>query len=104
MPYFALISLALFGRVPASTSQESLRAQDAAGEELTGVGLQGTRLTGQDLLDFEPALKEGLAGAWVYTQDGQVRPDQMLRAWREKLQEMPSLSSKSGLHCCKLTF
>ena len=44
------------------------------------------RLDGEALLSFEPALKPGLAGGWYYDGDAHLRPDVLLRSWRESLE------------------
>ncbi len=43
------------------------------------------RIEGEELPDFDPALKAGLAGAFYYADDAQVRPDRLAMAWTEKL-------------------
>jgi D-amino-acid dehydrogenase len=35
------------------------------------------------VLELEPALRQGLAGGWYYPDDTQLRPDKLMRAWRE---------------------
>lgn len=45
------------------------------------------RLTADDLLEFEPALKPGLAGGWYYEHDARLRPDKLLRSWRGRLED-----------------
>jgi D-amino-acid dehydrogenase len=40
---------------------------------------------GTDLLDFDPALHEGLAGAYLYRDDGCVRPDKLNTSWMKWL-------------------
>ena len=45
------------------------------------------RIEGGDLTDFEPALKPGLAGAFHYPGDAQVRPDVLNRNWTEQLRK-----------------
>jgi D-amino-acid dehydrogenase len=49
--------------------------------------LGATRYDGRALLELEPALKPGSAGAWHYTTDGQLHPEKLMRAWRQVLQE-----------------
>ena len=39
------------------------------------------------LLELEPALKPGSAGAWHYETDGHLRPDKLMLAWRRVLQD-----------------
>jgi D-amino-acid dehydrogenase len=43
------------------------------------------KLNGAELASMEPALKEGLAGAWFYEGDAHLRPDRLMEAWEEKL-------------------
>jgi D-amino-acid dehydrogenase len=38
------------------------------------------------LLNLEPALKPGCAGAWHYLTDGHLRPDKLMLAWRRVLE------------------
>jgi D-amino-acid dehydrogenase len=44
------------------------------------------RMDGDALLDFEPALKPGLAGGWYYHDDAHLRPDKLMSAWRRYLE------------------
>ena len=37
------------------------------------------------MLELEPALKPGLAGGWYYHDDAHLRPDRLMRSWREVL-------------------
>ncbi len=50
-------------------------------------GMGAKRLDGEELLEIEPALKPGLAGAWLYERDGHLRPDRLLTAWRNVLED-----------------
>ncbi len=43
------------------------------------------RYDGDALLELEPALKPGLAGGWYYHDDAHLRPDRLMRSWREVL-------------------
>ncbi len=43
------------------------------------------RYDGEALLELEPAFKPGLAGAWYYEDDAHLRPDRLMRSWREVL-------------------
>src|SRR5436190_36356 len=52
-----------------------------------GFGVAATRLSAQELTDFEPALKPGLAGAFHYPGDVSVRPDRLNRNWSERLRQ-----------------
>jgi D-amino-acid dehydrogenase len=48
--------------------------------------LGATRYDGPDLLELEPALLPGCAGAWRYDTDGRLRPDKLMLAWRGALE------------------
>ncbi len=45
-----------------------------------------TRYDGDALLALEPALKPGLAGAWHFPTDAQLRPDRLMASWRRILE------------------
>ncbi len=45
------------------------------------------KLNGAELAAMEPALKEGLAGAWFYEGDAHLRPDRLMSAWKKKLED-----------------
>jgi D-amino-acid dehydrogenase len=45
------------------------------------------KLNGTQLAAMEPALKEGLAGAWFYEADAHLRPDRVMEAWKIKLEQ-----------------
>lgn len=47
--------------------------------------LGAIRYDGDELEMLEPALKPGLAGAWHYKNDGHLRPDKLMLAWRRAL-------------------
>ena len=44
------------------------------------------RIFSDELPDFEPALKPGLAGAWYYEDDAHLRPDRLMKSWRSLLE------------------
>ncbi len=48
-------------------------------------GIESSRFEGSDVTGFDPALRPDLAGAFVYHGDGFVRPESLLRQWREHL-------------------
>ncbi len=50
-------------------------------------GVAARQIGGDELLDFEPALKAGLAGAWYYESDAHLRPDRLMTSWRDVLLE-----------------
>lgn len=49
-------------------------------------GVGATRVDEQELLSREPALKPGVAGAWLYECDSWVRPDRLMADLRLKLE------------------
>jgi D-amino-acid dehydrogenase len=44
------------------------------------------RIDGPALLELEPALRPGCAGAWHYEIDAHLRPDKLMLAWRRALE------------------
>lgn len=50
--------------------------------------LGAERYDPEALATLEPALKPGLAGAWHYRTDAQLRPDKLMLAWRTLLSSM----------------
>jgi D-amino-acid dehydrogenase len=48
-------------------------------------GVSATRIEGEDLSRFEPALKDNLGGAWHYGGDSHLRPDKLMTSWRRLL-------------------
>lgn len=52
-------------------------------QERFGVGAR--RVDGRELVAMEPALRDGLAGAWYFECDAHLRPDAYLRGLREVL-------------------
>ena len=43
---------------------------------------------------LEPALREGLAGAFIYDDDGFLRPDKLNATWSDRLRSWPSSVSR----------
>ncbi len=41
---------------------------------------------GDDICQFEPALKPGLGGGWLYESDAHLRPDRLMQSWRRLLE------------------
>ena len=41
---------------------------------------------GTALAGLEPALRPGLAGAWHYEADAHLRPDKLMKTWRQVLE------------------
>lgn len=50
--------------------------------------LGAEKLNGEQLMELEPSVKGGLAGAYYYRMDAHLRPDRLMTAWREKLEQM----------------
>jgi len=50
-------------------------------------GLAARHIDGSELPDFEPALLEGLAGAYYYEDDGHLRPDKLNATWSQHLKD-----------------
>ncbi len=48
-------------------------------------GLSAEHIAGEALAEFEPALLDGLAGAWFYEDDSHLRPDRLNASWAERL-------------------
>ena len=48
-------------------------------------GLSARHIAGDALVQFEPALLDGLAGAWFYDDDGHLRPDRLNSWWVKRL-------------------
>jgi D-amino-acid dehydrogenase len=50
-------------------------------------GVEARRIDGEELPDFDPALKTGLAGAFYFENDAYLRPDRLAVNWVEKLKK-----------------
>ena len=48
-------------------------------------GLSAEHIDGDALVEFEPALLDGLAGAWFYEDDSHLRPDRLNASWAGRL-------------------
>lgn len=44
------------------------------------------RLDGEAVVEFEPALRSGLAGGWYYREDAHLQPDALMASWRRSLE------------------
>lgn len=66
-----------------ASGMRSFAKTDAVLADQFGVGAR--RIEGVDLAEYDPALRNGLAGAFHYLGDGHLRPDQLNRAWIERL-------------------
>ncbi len=50
-------------------------------------GVSAQLLTGAELVDFEPALRSDLAGAYFYSGDAHLRPDALNQSWVQHLRD-----------------
>ncbi len=64
---------------------ERFAAQDAMLRDTFGVG--ATRFEGSELVEFDPALRPGLAGGFLYEGDAFLRPDALTANWALRLKE-----------------
>jgi D-amino-acid dehydrogenase len=44
------------------------------------------RYDGDEVVKLEPALKDGLAGGWHFTEDAHLRPDRLMSSWKSLLE------------------
>lgn len=51
-------------------------------------GLGARRIEADELLQMEPALKPVVAGAWLYECDAHLRPQKLMRVWKDVLLRM----------------
>lgn len=51
----------------------------------TEYGLRARQVSSDELVTLEPALRDGLAGAFLYENDGFLRPDKLNAAWSQRL-------------------
>lgn len=69
-------------------TERGLRQFAETDESLTEhFGVAARRIDGTDLMQFDPALREGLAGAFHYPGDASVRPDLLNANWSRRLKE-----------------
>lgn len=50
--------------------------------------VQAQRIRGEELPDFDPAIRSGLAGAFYYGGDAMVRPDALAAQWCQRLSDV----------------
>lgn len=69
-------------------NQRALDAYEPVNELLTSEFNEPARRIGsEEVTEFEPALKDGLAGAWYFEHDAHLRPDRLLASWRGWLED-----------------
>lgn len=45
------------------------------------------RLSSDELLEFDPSLRPGLAGGWYFEHDAHLRPDRLIDSWKSRLEQ-----------------
>ena len=69
-------------------SLKGLDAYSSTDETLSEeFGLIARRLESQELHSLDPSLKDSVAGAWYYEDDGHLRPDRLMSEWKRILIE-----------------
>ncbi|MCH7726953.1 MAG: FAD-dependent oxidoreductase [Planctomycetes bacterium] len=69
-------------------SQKAFDAYEPVNDLLTSeFNEPARRINGKELSEFEPALKDGLPGAWYFEHDAHLRPDRLLASWRSLLEK-----------------
>ena len=69
-------------------SLKGLDAYSSTDETLSEeFGLIARRLESQELHSLDPSLKDSVAGAWYYEDDGHLRPDRLMSEWKRILTE-----------------
>ncbi len=66
-------------------TEKGMNAYAAKNEALRPYGQAAEPLTGRACRDLEPALLPEVYGAWYHTTESHLRPDRLLRSWREHL-------------------
>lgn len=67
------------GLLEVFATEECMQATAPAHEILAQHGVTIAQVPAAVLVDFEPALKDGLAGATLYPSDAQLKPDKLMR-------------------------
>jgi D-amino-acid dehydrogenase len=74
------------GLLLAYRSKQEMEAYTATDHLMTeAFACPARRCDRSELVALEPALKPGLAGGWYYHDDTHVRPDKLMRAWRQSI-------------------
>ena len=66
-------------------SEAAMQGYEWVNAQLKPYGLAAEAMAGKALLDFEPALREDVFGAWHHRADSHLRPDRLLQSWRQAL-------------------
>jgi D-amino-acid dehydrogenase len=66
-------------------SEAAMQDYEWVNAQLKPYGLAAEAMVGRALLNFEPALREDIFGAWHHRADSHLRPDRLLQSWRQSL-------------------
>ncbi len=66
-------------------SEAAFNSYASTNRLLEPFGLAAVPLVGDALAEVEPALRSDLSGAWHHRSDAHLRPDALVRNWRERL-------------------
>jgi D-amino-acid dehydrogenase len=66
-------------------TEKAMRGYEAKNEDLRPFGHAAEPLVGRALRDLEPALRDDVFGGWYHATDSHLRPDRLLRSWKQAL-------------------
>jgi D-amino-acid dehydrogenase len=66
-------------------SEAAMQGYEEVNAQLKPYHLAAEAMVGKALLDFEPALREDVFGAWYHRADSHLRPDRLLESWSQAL-------------------
>lgn len=88
------------GGLYAHADEKSFQKHTETAELLnTEFNVSPIRFDGDAVCEFEPTLRKGLVGGWLYEVDAHLRPDLLLRSWRNVLEDR----GVSIIQQCELT-
>jgi D-amino-acid dehydrogenase len=73
------------GHLIVCRTEKAMQGYAAKNEALRPFGHAAEPLTGRALREQEPALREDVCGAWYHATDSHLRPDRLLRSWKDHL-------------------
>lgn len=76
------------GLLLAFRSEPAMRDHDSIDDQLAELGVESRRLSGDELRDTEPALRDDVVGARLYPVDAHLRPDLLVEEWSRVIREM----------------
>jgi D-amino-acid dehydrogenase len=68
-------------------SEAGMQGYHEVNDWLRPYGLAAEAVIGRALLDLEPALRPDVYGAWYHRADSHLRPDGLMRSWKQLLSE-----------------